>query len=561
MELQDIHNKLKQVPTWKNIAIKDERDLQFLTLPDEKRYNSNSESSSKFLDENQEVVDRVKAKINNPLGYQDFLRNYTSPHQGVSLSSKAWGQNSKVFEANDKDSTIDVRGNEAALSFDFNSFAEGAFWDLYKYSPSSIVAIVPNENNEVKPICLSVSDIEYLKEDKTTHYILEVAFYQKDLLYFFHADGLEVLRRVSGGDFILELSVVKWWGDRIPVSRVSTRRKRPNSDIATNYISDYVGKLEDIFYLHGLRKITDPHAFVSLTEITSNSMQCTHETPKYKCEGGILKDKDKGTTLYENATGAIALCPACRPNVSVGQHFHIQYQAIESISSQENVVKFVSPDPKSLQYGEEYLERKDNAWYALATGINKDLGDESIISAKTAGEILQEMEEQRKVLAEISKDIEQPLRDLFHFCAEIEYGADVETAYRLGTDYMLLSKQDALTLYTTSNEANLTEALGVDSMLLEAFYKTDETSKQRGSIAMELAKILGSDHQRIIALYELEKETILSRITQGTEHSKIIKDILEFSKTQTLQNEQSEDQERIQGDNLSGSRPNSQRRT
>jgi hypothetical protein len=259
-----------------------------------------------------------------------------------------------------------------------------------------------------------------------------------------------------------------------------------NDIVRCNPITNNLGQLKNLVFLTILKSITDPHSFYHFI-VKYGSTGCTYSNGIEHCEGGYLYTalKDSKTGNFKsvgipNKSGQGLKKCTCNGSLGIGNEVS-KVMSNDPIDKElANVLQFISPDPNSLKYSEEYLQRYEDNIYASI------VGNEQVLNPKmNHNEMAYQysVEGMQAVLMDWKKLYDTAIYNTTEAKVLAIYGNVIASlSVDLGNDFLL---SDVNALYTEKENAKKTGldvVLNFNDRIIETKYKNNPDQKERAKL-------------------------------------------------------------------------------
>ena len=445
-----------------------------------------------------EFFQRTRARLDNETSFNNFLRFFQWPHPATALASKIWIENGKVFSATDQLLNFHTGGatTPEPPSLDLWQFWRGAFWEAYKFAPGSMFVFERPDSL----IRIDTAGIMEYECDAETDKITLLKYMRGEYTYTYTPT---TFTREKHQGAVEQLPV--YYID-IPAFEVSARVIDKRFGTRGNVLAPYISELADYLFFAILGKINKGFGYYNTTVQFAPEHGCNHETLTEKCDSGYLISKipsESGEVNLYDITGARKTCPSCNRKPTIGGVVRIPVRAIKDFNTQTEAIQFVSPDISALEYSAKDLQQVAESIYQMATGESSAINETALNSVQA---VLLSIEGQTAMLNQIAADIEQNMRRSAEVLGQLTYGTNFQgVTLKIGSDYMVSSLAQVVALKAETDPLGLSDALGINSRLLQLASDGNESMHRRGAVILALNDIIGIEATRqVIAKFELE---------------------------------------------------------
>jgi hypothetical protein len=427
---------------------------------------------------------KIEDRLNNPDSYNNFLNNLTFPLKINEFIDSIYTKIGNIWKGQNPfyDFSFNKDGIEDYFQYTDIDYFKNDIWHEFKTHYNSIIITdLPESQSTERPepfnYLLKIANVIDVLSEKNQ--IQHVIFKAEEKLVVIDNDGYQVYGYVDANLGALEIDS-KHELNKCPAVWVSQIDFNTKSNIVkSNVISKSLGKIEDLQIIYTLKNILSPYAFYQFIIKYKNSSECEYDDGVNYCDGGYIKNKESNAVIYQS-TNVIQKCPLCNKAPGIGEYFGKPIPTSSDEPDLKNVIEFVAPDPKIMEYGDSYISQTEADLFDTIVGTDENLNpkqnhNETAYKYNTEG--------QQSVIFKWKQVFEDVISDTFDNVLRLRYPDIYESnTIDLGTDFIL---SDLNTLYQEKKELKelgLEDVFNINESLINARYQNNPEKKRRALI-------------------------------------------------------------------------------
>ena len=427
--------------------------------------------------------------------YEAIMKFFTFPLEVVNISNDILTDLYKVFQG--RNSAFDVQYPnerfkevaEVALSeLNVRKWIEEKGKEVLKSEPNSVVVIDIDEEGKAVLVLVSNEKLIGYKETETGAFEAVVFLHSKgtDSLGDYERHALydsEMYRvyMVRKGIYTLEVDEphglgycpAKFFYDNPLLNEHTFSRSVP--------LSNTRGVMLQWELFQKFLYYADHYGAFPAMEYADT--MCENDCTAGVIKGAAILNEDNQPTgnYYKDVE-----CPSCASKTFIGPGTAVGIYVSRDSEEQDtrSVLKFVTPDTKSLEYVSNRQLARENFIKVNTVGFNNVVTKEAVNEQQVRA--LQESK--LKPLFDIKMHLEELYRWIVKTSIKVIYDVEVEVAANYGTEFFVLSENDILLLIQEARKAGVqsTELAELNYLLAHTKYKNDPHKAQYMRITADL---------------------------------------------------------------------------
>lgn len=436
-------------------------------------------------------------RINEPTTWNRFITYLNNPHEAAELIEAIWTECLKWRSASNALALFQTpKGGETTGVPNILEWYRTEGFRLYTTSPNGAVLVNP----DASLMAITASAIKVFTKDAFC-YLNATGGYT-----LFTKDGVQQFDPKMSP---LGTPTPAYWVDKPhPATHISAAFADYERTVRSNVLGRYYPRIADYLFEKTLSKLNIPYAHANLIERVRNADGCGYASihEGHKCQGGYLVTIDGGEPIY-NTKGAHQPCQKCNAGIAIGGTIDIpiRVRMDNGGNAPTEAIRFVSPDPKSLEFSEKKLKDLEKQLFGAATGKDRGLGVtnraiNSDIAIEFAGE------SQTAVLMQIVSDLQPGAAEAAEIINGILFKGQAKVNVSFGDDFAIYTIDDLLAMRALAETQGMLNVLNIDEKIATAASAGNPTEQKRIRIALALLHILGKENSdKALYLYEFTK--------------------------------------------------------